>query len=149
MADLSVTTLDKDTGFVTFRFVRGRLTPVRGRAQLAQQFVVNFLKTPGQEKAAPDLGGGIRNINGTVRTNEGLRSAAMGAAIVVDNQMRLAISKNRTIRQKTEILETAAVVSTDLSIGTTGQLEAKIVIAVTSGAGNPLVLGINAGNISL
>lgn len=149
MSDLPVTTLES-SGFVRFRFPRGRLAPLSGRAQLAQQFVLGLLKTPGAEKAAPDLGGGLRKLAGQAHAQQALLGAAMTSALSVDRQMRQAQTASHSTRSATESLASAAIVSANLLADASGSiLRADIQVAVTSAAGEPQVLAVNAATVPL
>lgn len=151
MSDLAMTTVDPVTGRVRFRFPRGRLAPLTGRRQLAQQFVVAVFKTPGIEPLAPDLGGGLARSLGRAFSRDTLRAISTVAILAADRQMHAAQAASATVRRKTESIASASLIDVNVVIDTTGLITtADIDSSLISADGVPQQLTLDAtSSISL
>lgn len=148
MSDLAMTTVDPETGRVRFRFPRGRLAPLSGRRQLAQQFVIGVFKTPGIEPLAPELGGGLARNLGRAFSRDALRAAATTSILAVDRQMHAAQAASSTVRRKTESIASASLIDVNVVFDATGLVTvADIDSSLISAEGIPQQLRLDAVSV--
>lgn len=134
MADLNVTTINPDTNLVSFRFPRGRLTPVVGLRQLGQQFAILILKDPGSDKVAPNLGGGIRQSIGIANSVSDVKGIAINAIVNAEDQMADAQRTSGSNRSKSETMSAASLVSVEPLFDSDGFFHGAHIVATVSSA---------------
>lgn len=151
MADLAVTTYDRNTLSVTLSIPRGHVGPLSGRMQLGQQFIIGVLKTPGSEPLAraKTLGGGLIGAVGRVLSEQNLRGVAMVSVLAVDQQMHDAQAESTLVeRLDTETISSASLIDVTLEASAAGVFGAEILTSLISAEGIPFALRIDGGSVA-
>lgn len=138
MADLRLITRNAVSGDVRLKIPTGRVRPVSGLEQLAQQFSFLVLKTQGSDAGAPQLGGGLRSLTGA--NSDSAQGIAMSCVSLAEQQMRTAQMNSRGRRTKDELLRNANLAFVEVTDGTNSA--ARVVAEIFSVSAGTTVAGV-------